>query len=74
MVYLKFTDISHQFPTRTTKTIEIHSLSGTLLGGIQWFAPWRRYCYYTESDNLILDKKCMFEIVNKIEDLMRDRK
>ena len=44
-----------------------------ILGQIQWYGPWRQYCFYPSSDSLF-NITCMADIQNHIKKLMEDRK
>lgn len=60
------------------KTIDVKVLSRsnlTLLGTIKWYAPWRKYCFFTvEEYEVVLDSSCLNEINIIIKELMDERK
>jgi len=43
------------------------------LGIIEWYAPWRQYCYTAEY-GIILAKSCLQDITDFITELMEKRK
>jgi hypothetical protein len=59
--WLVFKDISNLHPVRTTMTWMINSNHGEPLGIIQWYAPWRKYCFFPIG-NTIWDMACLAEI------------
>lgn len=61
-------------PSKKTKIIGIYSVKGgEALGVIQWFAAWRKYCYYTYA-NTIWDTNCLNAIIECINKLMVEYK
>ena len=46
---------------------------GSLLGRVQWYAPWRQYCFFP-SPNCVFNKTCMNDICGFIDTLMKDRR
>jgi hypothetical protein len=71
--YLNFTDISSNYPDRTTKTIGVGNNSGEKLGYIMWRSSWRRYIFSPLEDT-IFDTSCLNDIVEVISKLMEERK
>jgi hypothetical protein len=58
----------------TGKTFRWNVLSGVSnLGHIAWYAPWRRYCFFTNGLSLF-DRSCLMEIVDFIDGEMAKRK
>ena len=45
----------------------------SLLGIIQWYAPWRQYCFFP-SEECVFSKGCLNDINHFIEQLMQTRK
>jgi hypothetical protein len=43
------------------------------LGTVQWYAPWRRYCFYP-SHFALFDASCLREITAQLDSLMEARK
>jgi hypothetical protein len=43
------------------------------LAEIRWYAPWRRYCMYT-SQHTIFDRSCLAEVIEFLDEQMRERK
>jgi len=48
-----------------------HSEQG--LGYIEWYSPWRQYCYFPEEE-IIMANSCLQDIVGMIKELMDKRK
>ena len=57
-----------------TIVVDVENQSGEELGWIEWYAPWRQYCYISESYGIILAKSCLEDITQFITDLMAERK
>lgn len=59
--YLQF----HQLPRdwgKKTDTWEVKSKrSGSVLGEIHWYGPWRQYCFYP-SMQTIFNSGCLFDL------------
>jgi hypothetical protein len=47
--------------------------SGTILGHIKWYGPWRQYCFMP-SPYCVFNNGCMTDIINFINELMEERK
>lgn len=64
-------------PDDTRKTYVYAVMSGLeavhQLGQIAWFPQWRRYTYQTAKEHIILDKVCMQQIIELIDNLESDR-
>lgn len=69
MEYLKFTEIDD---TGKTKVYQVTSVSGSKLGQVRWYGPWRKYTFMPEAQT-IFDVKCLGEVRNFINGLMRER-
>ena len=68
---LTFTELV--VPTRKTKVFDVCSSTGSIrLGGIGWYATWRRYVFYSADDRLF-DAACLCEITEFIIRLMTAR-
>lgn len=67
--YLKF---NLDYSTGKTEVFDIVNLSGSKIGKIKWYAPWRRYTLQTEP-GIKLDTQCLMEIVNFIDFQMAQR-
>jgi hypothetical protein len=82
MKYLCFEKIgdylnAFQLESKTkTKQFEIKNKSGSGLGYVKWYAPWRKYCFFTSDDlsGLVFDVGCLTDICNFINKLMAERK
>lgn len=63
MSYLTFVD-SPQEPGKVTKCWVVKSgEQGLVLGGVSWFAHWRRYTF-APCPNIVLDATCMTELAD----------
>lgn len=52
---------------RKTKRWEVRSRQGaSVLGYLQWFSPWRRYCFYPDA-YAVFEQDCLREIADFIE-------
>ena len=62
--------------TRTkTKVFEVRSrFSGSLLGLVKWYAPWRKYCLFIDLPGLVFDAGCLADIQDFINKLMTERR
>jgi hypothetical protein len=69
--FLHFTEIhDRKFPH--FKTFLILGANLTPLGHIRWYRPHRRYSFYP-ADNTVWDRHCLQEVINFIDNLMRER-
>jgi hypothetical protein len=67
--YLHFKEIP-ELQKPKTKVYAIYSnATSTYLGYIQWYSPWRKYCFYCDYGNLIFDNNCLNEISNYLQKL-----
>ena len=59
-----------------TRTVEVWSVHGAILGTIKWFGRWRQYAFFP-ADGTIFNPECLRDICGEIERLMvarqRDR-
>ena len=69
----QFVNFSEIGDTGKTKRFSVTSKGNDLLGHVQWFGAWRKYCFYP-SANTIWDTKCLFEVMTFIGALMNERK
>lgn len=67
--------VFQQVPTKgsTTGWCCNNKRSGITLGFIKWYGPWRSYCYFALVD-IVYSKGCLSDIVNFIDQLMKERK
>ena len=69
--YLEFS-IAEQKPK--TKIICVESKTrGDVLGEIKWFGKWRQYAFFPEPGT-VFNIECLNDIVNKIKELMDERR
>lgn len=58
---------------RKTPIIVVRSLSsGTELGQVRWYGPWRQFCFHPACQT-IFNVGCMTEIQNVIAELKAER-
>jgi len=70
--YLTFIELD---PKPKTKVFEVRNkLSGTTLGYVKWYGPWRKYIFQTELLILIFDSGCLADLKSFIDELMAERK
>jgi len=73
--YLSFVELE---PKPKTKVFEVRSKSSNcLLGFVQWYAQWRKYCFLTASGTVygtVFDADCLRDIQDFINRLMLERK
>jgi len=70
--YLHFEELTAK--TKTKQFQVLNKLSFSLLGFIKWYAPWRRYCFFTVGSGFIFDAECLADIQDFINKLMLKRK
>lgn len=72
--YLKFIHFSNS-PSGKTKIIHIFSSMNDKyrIGVIQWYSPWRKYCFYPDYLT-IWDMNCLQDVNKCIQHLMNERK
>lgn len=70
----KYLNFHYSKPTKpTTLRWIITSVSTDEdLGYIEWYVPWRQYCYYPMND-LVFSVSCLREIADFIENHRTDR-
>jgi hypothetical protein len=73
--HLVFETIEHK---PKTEVILVSNKSDESLGLIQWYAPWRQYCYFPEMldypNDLVIARSCLSDILEVITELMDERK
>lgn len=56
-----------------TKIFEVaNRKSGIRIGGIEWYGPWRQYCFIPANDT-VFSAGCMMDIIDFISELKRER-
>lgn len=66
MSYLNFTKRVHD-PNKKTDIWDVaSSMGGGFLGTVNWYSPWRKYCYCAAGPQ-VLDAACMTEIVGFLQ-------
>jgi len=56
-----------------TDFVKIFNKSGEIMGFIYWQIGWRKYVYEPKGE-IVLDTKCMLDIIGYIDNLMKERK
>jgi hypothetical protein len=56
-----------------TKLFTVENTSGSILGHVKWYAPWRKYCLFTDGA-LIFDAGCLADIQDFLNRLMIEKK
>jgi hypothetical protein len=56
-----------------TKQFTVENTSGSILGHVKWYAPWRKYCLFTHGP-LVFDAGCLIDIQDFINRLMSEWK
>ena len=51
-----------------TKIYQVMADTGTHLGDIKWYAPWRKYAFFPEPDT-IYEQDCLRDIAGFLEKL-----
>lgn len=54
-------------PNRKTLIYNIINNNNLKIGQIRWYGPWRKFCFYPDSDT-IWDNKCLQDVLNIIND------
>ena len=69
--YLEFTIVGLN---PKTMILSVESKRGQyLLGWIKWFGRWRQYAFFPV-DGTVFNVECLNDIVNKIKELMKERR
>ena len=70
----KYIIIMPNIPKERTLTWGVSSRSsGDFLGMIEWYAPWRQYCF-SPDEGTVFSRGCMAEIMKFIEDHKNERR
>ena len=70
----KFLTFTEMQPKAKTKVFAVkNKVFGDVLGHVKWYAPWRKYCFYVDSD-LVFDADCLADIQDFIKTLMEERR
>ena len=49
--------------------------NGTVLGAVEWYGPWKRYCYFPELHlAMVYSAGCLDDIADFIKTEMQNRK
>ena len=70
--YIRFDLVKRKSKTNVYSVININH--NYRLGEIKWYSGWRRYCFHTEDEEIILSSGCMNQIIEFIERLKKEQK
>lgn len=71
--YLRFEPRDHD-PTKRTVVVDVLSKSsGAPLGVVQWYGPWRQYCFYPANGTLF-NGRCLADVFDLLGRMMRQRR
>jgi hypothetical protein len=68
--YLSFKELGAK---TKTKQFTVENTSGSILGHVKWYVPWRKYCFFTHGP-FIFDVGCLNDIQDFINRLMSEWK
>nr|WP_321303374.1 hypothetical protein [uncultured Trichococcus sp.] len=71
--YLEFRELGTSASGKTKIISVVNDATGSALGQIRWFAPWRKYTFHTCFGN-VFDSSCLSEIVNELDRLNKEHK
>lgn len=71
--HIHFEDVSYLYHKRTTSTWYCLNGKNIQLGRIEWYSPWRQYCF-TVYTGIVLNAGCLKDIADFIKQLMEERK
>ena len=60
-------------PGRKTDVYEVVSREETFLGTLQWYGPWRQYCFFPEYDT-VWSAGCLRDVQAFLDGLAEERK
>lgn len=70
----KYLDFVQAPPKPKTKVWQVWSKSGSYLGEIKYYAPWRQYCYLIDvNDELVFSRSCLKDLIDFMEEHKNDR-
>jgi len=69
--YLIFEKAAQQ-PAKTSAWECKNAKSGTVLGIVKWYGPWRRYCYFP-TVQAVYSAGCLNDITHFIEQLKNEK-
>ena len=71
--WIKFKE--HQVPNRKTKIwiVVTNDSIEQPLGAIQWYSPWRKYCF-TPGEKTIFEEDCLKDIIDFMLEQTREHK
>lgn len=69
----KFLNFTEKKTTGVTCVYFVSNKSGTDLGQIKWYSPWRKYVFEPYSGN-VFDTECLGDVIRMITKLMTERR
>lgn len=70
MSFLNFIEIGSK---PKTKIISVQNNSNNEIAVIKWYAQWRKYCVFFNSET-IFDSKCLNEVLNYLDEINKNHK
>ena len=70
--YLKFNEFQKS-GRKTLTVLVLSAASNDRLGIIEWYAGWRKYCFFPDADT-VWSEDCMDDVKAKIRELMQARR
>jgi len=58
--YLSFKEVG-QSPSGKTRIWGVYAEGDDQLGEVKWYAPWREYCYFQNSE-IVMSSNCLTEV------------
>lgn len=69
--YINFQRVPTSPTTRKTLIFDCHNnQSGAVLGVVQWYAPWRQYCFMDDGRDCVFNRTCLADIQDFLQQLM----
>lgn len=71
--YLKFD--AYNIPKRKTMMVSVINISsGDEIATIEWYGPWRQYCFMPSFEfNTVWNNTCLTDVISVIDMLMKAR-
>lgn len=64
MTFLNFEQVGRS-PSGKTRRINVANRGGATLGNVEWYAPWRRYCF-APTGPAVFDAACLHDIADHL--------
>ena len=69
--YLEFKLVGQKPKTQVWQVLSKHY--GDVLATIKWYAPWRQYCFFPESE-ILFNATCLSDIIGFLKELNEHHK